>query len=94
MSIKTYKQATWDAMKEEMLRDPTVYAMAEDMIGTGGVMGQYMGLGEAIGDPSRVMDTPISETAMVASAVGAAMAGMRPIVDLRFSNCMPVKSHL
>ena len=90
MSIKTYKQATWDAMKEEMLRDPTVYAMAEDMIGTGGVMGQYMGLGEAIGDPGRVLDTPISETAMVASAVGAAMAGMRPIVDLRFSNCMPV----
>ena len=90
MSIKTYKQATWDAMTEEMLRDPTVYAMAEDMIGTGGVMGQYMGLGEAIGDPGRVLDTPISETAMVASAVGAAMAGMRPIVDLRFSNCMPV----
>ena len=90
MSIKTYKQATWDAMKEEMLRDPTVYAMAEDMIGTGGVLGQYTGLGEMIGDQSRVMDTPISETAMVASAVGAAMSGMRPIVDLRFSNCMPV----
>lgn len=90
MSIKTYKQATWDAMKEEMLRDPTVYAVAEDMLGTGGVMGQYAGLGEAIGDQSRVLDAPISETAMVASAVGAAMAGMRPIVDLRFSNCMPV----
>ena len=92
MSIKTYKQATWDAMKEEMLRDPTVYAIAEDMLGTGGVMGQYAGLGEAIGDQSRVLDAPISETAMVASAVGAAMAGMRPIVDLRFSNCMPVCS--
>ena len=90
MSIKTYKQATLDAMVEEMLRDPTVYAMAEDMIGTGGVLGQYTGLGDAIGDQSRVLDTPISETALVSSAVGAAMAGMRPIVDLRFSNCMPV----
>lgn len=78
MSIKTYKQATWDAMKEEMLRDPTVYAVAEDMLGTGGVMGQYAGLGEAIGDQSRVLDAPISETAMVASAVGAAMAAFRP----------------
>ena len=35
MSIKTYKQATWEAMKEEMLRDPSVYAMAEDIIGNG-----------------------------------------------------------
>ena len=50
MSIKTYKQATWEAMKEEMLRDPSVYAMAEDIIGNGGSMGHYIGLGEAVGD--------------------------------------------
>ena len=49
MSIKTYKQATWEAMKEEMLRDPSVYAMAEDIIGNGGSMGHYIGLGEAVG---------------------------------------------
>jgi len=90
MSLKTYRQATWDAMKEEMLRDPAVYAMAEDIIGNGGSMGHYIGLGEAVGDPSRVMDAPISETAIVASAVGAALAGMRPVIDLRFSNCLPV----
>ena len=88
MSIKTYKQATWEAMKEEMLRDPTVYAIAEDMKGTGGMKGQYTGLGEAIGDESRLLDAPISETAIVSSAVGAALAGMRPVVDLRFTNCM------
>lgn len=90
MSIKTYSQATWEAMKEEMLRDPSIYAMAEDMRGNGGVMGHYRGLGAAIGDESRVMDAPISETAIVACAVGAAMAGMRPVIDLRFSNCLPV----
>ena len=90
MSIKTYTQATWEAMKEEMLRDPTVYAMAEDIIGNGGAMGHYTGLGEAIGDQSRVIDAPISETVIVASAVGAALAGMRPVIDLRFSNCLPV----
>jgi pyruvate dehydrogenase E1 component beta subunit len=90
MSVKTYKQATWEAMKEEMLRDPSVYAIAEDIRGNGGAMGHYLGLGEAIGDESRVLDAPISETAIVSSAVGAALAGMRPVVDLRFSNCMPV----
>ena len=74
MSIKTYKEATWEAMKEEMLRDPSVYAMAEDIIGNGGSMGHYIGLGQAVGDENRVLDAPISETAIVASAVGAALA--------------------
>ncbi|MFQ9772703.1 MAG: hypothetical protein ACLRX4_14875 [Oscillospiraceae bacterium] len=73
-----------------MLRDPSVYAMAEDIIGNGGSMGHYIGLGEAVGDQSRVLDAPISETAIVASAVGAALAGMRPVIDMRFSNCLPV----
>jgi len=90
MSIKTYREATWEAMKEEMLRDSSVYAMAEDIRGMGGSMGHYTGLGEAVGDESRVMDAPISETAIVSSAVGAALSGMRPVIDLRFSNCLPV----
>ena len=90
MSRKTYRQATLEAMIEEMRRDPSVYAMAEDIRGIGGSMKHYYGLGEAIGDESRVLDAPISETAIVGSAVGAALAGMRPVVDLRFSNCMTV----
>ena len=90
MSVITYKQATWDAMKEEMLRDDTVFVMAEDLLGSGGVMGQYTGLGEAVGDMCRTLDAPISETAIVACGVGAAFAGMRPVMDLRFSNCLPV----
>lgn len=88
MSIKTYREATFDAMKEEMLRDPSIYAIAEDIRGNGGAHGRYTGLGDAIGDWSRVIDAPISEAAIVGSAVGAAMSGMRPIVDLRFSNCV------
>ncbi|MEA4815315.1 MAG: alpha-ketoacid dehydrogenase subunit beta [Lachnospiraceae bacterium] len=90
MSVITYKQATWDAMKEEMLRDKSVIVMAEDLLGLGGSMGHYAGLGEAIGDMSRTLNTPISETAIVASCVGAALAGMRPVMDMRFSNCLPV----
>ena len=89
MREMTYLQATFEAMKEEMLRDEHVFAMAEDINGCGGAMGAYTGLGAAIGDPSRVMDTPISEAAIVSSAVGAALAGMRPVIDLRFSNCLP-----
>lgn len=90
MSRKTYRQATLEAMIEEMRRDPLVYAIAEDIRGTGGSMKHYCGLGQAVGDESRVLDAPISETAIVGSAVGAALAGMRPVVDLRFSNCMAV----
>jgi len=89
VSIKSYKQATFEAMKEEMLRDSTIYAIAEDINGMGGANGRYSGLGNAINDPERVIDAPISEAAIVGSAVGAAMSGLRPIVDLRFSNCIP-----
>lgn len=89
MSIKTYKQATRDALAEEMNRDPSIYIIAEDLLSCGGGNGQYSGLVDMV-DPSRLLDAPISETAIVSSAVGAALGGMRPIVDLRFSNCMPV----
>lgn len=89
MAVQTYREATFDAMKEEMIRDSSIYAIAEDINGQGGAHGRYTGLGKAIGDPDRVLDAPISEAAIVGSAVGAAMAGMRPIVDLRFSNCIP-----
>ena len=89
MAVQTYREATFDAMKEEMIRDSSIYAIAEDINGQGGAHGRYTGVGKAIGDPDRVLDAPISEAAIVGSAVGAAMAGMRPIVDLRFSNCIP-----
>ncbi|WP_349687740.1 alpha-ketoacid dehydrogenase subunit beta [Acidaminococcus sp. DS4831] len=91
MSIKTYNQATQEALAEEMMRDPAVYIMAEDLRGRGGGSGQYLGLSEMLdGDLSHMLDAPISETAIVGSAVGASLAGMRPVIDLRFSNCLPV----
>ena len=90
MSVKTYKRATCEALAEEMRRDPSVYIMAEDLLGRGGGSGQYLGLLDLVDDKSRLLDAPISETAIVSSAVGAALAGMRPVLDMRFSNCLPV----
>ena len=91
MSVKTYKQATLEALAEEMCIDPSIYVMAEDLVERGGGSGQYFGLSEMLnGDTSHLLDAPISETAIVGSAVGAALAGMRPVIDLRFSNCIPV----
>ena len=90
MRMMTYKDATLEALAEEMRRDPTVFVMAEDLLGRGGGQGHYLGLRELLnGDTSRMLDTPISETAIVSSAVGAALAGMRPVIDMRFSNCLP-----
>lgn len=90
MSIKTYKLATLEALVEEMKRDPSVFLMAEDLHGRGGGFSHYLGLPEMLGgDDSRMLDTPISETAIVSSAIGAALSGMRPVIDMRFSNCLP-----
>ena len=90
MRIMTYKDATLEVLAEEMKRDPAVFVMAEDLHGRGGGLGHYLGLKELLGgDTSRMLDTPISETAIVSSAVGAALAGMRPVIDMRFSNCLP-----
>lgn len=91
MSIKSYVEATQEALAEEMQRDPSIYIMAEDLRGRGGGSGQYLGLADKLGgDMSHMLDAPISETAIVGSAVGAALAGMRPVLDMRFSNCLPV----
>ena len=90
MRTMTYKDATLEALAEEMGRDPTVFVMAEDLLGRGGGQGHYLGLRELLnGDTSRMLDSPITETAIVSSAVGAALAGMRPVIDMRFSNCLP-----
>ena len=90
MRIMTYKDATLEVLAEEIKRDPAVFVMAEDLHGRGGGLGHYLGLKELLGgDTSHMLDTPISETAIVSSAVGAALAGMRPVIDMRFSNCLP-----
>jgi pyruvate/2-oxoglutarate/acetoin dehydrogenase E1 component len=84
MSRMTYLDASRAALAEEMRRDPTVWAVGEDL-GRGGVFGQYRGLVEEFG-PSRISDAPISESCIMGAAVGAAMMGTRPVVEMRFSD--------
>jgi pyruvate/2-oxoglutarate/acetoin dehydrogenase E1 component len=84
MATLTYAEAARQAVAEEMRRDGAVWALGEDL-GRGGVFGQYRGLAEEFG-PERISDTPISEACIMGAAVGAAMMGTRPIVEMRFSD--------
>lgn len=84
MAVLSYLEAGRLALAEEMRRDPTVWALGEDL-GRGGVFGQYHGLADEFG-PRRICDTPISEAAIIGAAVGAAMTGTRPVVEMRFSD--------
>tara|TARA_B100000614_G_scaffold36357_2_gene28674 strand:- start:2569 stop:3558 length:990 start_codon:yes stop_codon:yes gene_type:complete len=80
----TYAEAAKLALAEEMRRDPLVWAIGEDL-GRGGVFGQYSGLLDEFG-PERISDAPISESAIMGASVGAAMAGTRPVVEMRFAD--------
>lgn len=84
MARVSYLDASRHALSEEMRRDPAVWALGEDL-GRGGVFGQYAGLQEEFG-AERIVDTPISEAAIMGVAVGAAMMGTRPVVEMRFSD--------
>ena len=81
----TYAQAIREALREEMQRDPTVFAMGEDVAAYGGAFGVSAGLLAEFG-PERVRDTPISEAAIMGAAVGAAMTGMRPVIEIMFAD--------
>jgi pyruvate/2-oxoglutarate/acetoin dehydrogenase E1 component len=85
----TFSQATMEAMAEEMARDERVFLMGEDIARQGGIFGQFKGLPQRFGF-DRVRDTPISETAIVGAGVGAALAGMRPVVDMHFVDFITV----
>jgi pyruvate dehydrogenase E1 component beta subunit len=67
-----------------MGRDDTVFIIGEDLVAHGGIFGQFLGIPEKF--PDRIIDTPISEACIVGSGVGAALTGMRPVVDLHFSD--------
>ena len=84
MTAMSYIEAARLALSEEMRRDPKVWALGEDL-GRGGVFGQYKGLVEEFG-PARIADTPISESTIMGAAVGAALVGSRPVVEMRFSD--------
>jgi pyruvate dehydrogenase E1 component beta subunit len=94
----TFQQAINEALDQEMSRDETIVMLGEDILGGqggcgemdawGGVMGVTKGLYGKHGD--RVMDTPISESAFVGAAIGAAASGLRPVVELMFNDFMGV----
>src|SRR5581483_10462027 len=83
--VLTYEQALNEALFEEMRRDAAVFVMGEDVAawGGGGIFGVTKGLMEEFGS-ERIRDTPISEEAIAAVAVGAAAAGSRPIAEIMY----------
>ena len=94
MPIKSYRQALNEALRQEMRRDERVILLGEDIAGgcggiegaagsSGGMLGVTKGLYHEFG-PGRVIDTPISESAIVGSAAGAALTGLRPVAELMF----------
>jgi pyruvate/2-oxoglutarate/acetoin dehydrogenase E1 component/TPP-dependent pyruvate/acetoin dehydrogenase alpha subunit len=85
----TYAQALVEAAREEMLRDPDVFIMGEDVGLYGGAYGATRGLFQEFGE-RRVIDTPISEATIGGAAVGAAMAGMRPIAEIMYVDFTPL----
>ena len=97
----TYRQAINEALQQEMRQDESVILMGEDIAGApgrddpemidswGGVMSVTKGLIQEFG-PTRVRDTPITESAFVGAGVGAAMTGLRPVVELMFIGFMGV----
>ncbi|MDI6846875.1 MAG: alpha-ketoacid dehydrogenase subunit beta [Candidatus Bathyarchaeia archaeon] len=82
----SYREALREALREEMRRDPTVFLLGED-VGRywGGAFKVTEGLAEEFGD-ERVRDTPISESAIIGAAVGAAITGMRPVAEIMFGD--------
>ena len=79
----TMAQAIAESIGQEMTRDPGVFVMGEDIGSYGGIFGATGGLLDKFG-PERIMDTPISESAFIGAATGAAAAGLRPIAELMF----------
>ncbi len=84
-----YAEALNQALREEMQRDPTVFVFGEDIGRYGGVFKVTRGLMEEFGE-SRIRDTPISEQALAAMAVTAAMTGTRPILEIMYADFMPL----
>ena len=81
----SYRDAIGEALRQALRQDPTVFLMGEDIGAYGGVFGVTKGLLEEFG-PERVMDTPISETSFGGIATGAAILGLRPVVEIMFSD--------
>jgi 2-oxoisovalerate dehydrogenase E1 component beta subunit len=83
MAIRTYIEAIHDGLLEEMRSDPSVFIIGEDVGAYGGAFRATAGLLEEFGE-DRIVDTPISESAIVGLSIGAAMNGMRPVAEMQF----------
>lgn len=93
MPKKSYRQAINEALRQEMRRDPNIIVLGEDVAGGQGGSGEVGGVGGVFGvtgglykefGPTRVLDTPISESAIVGAASGAAVTGLRPVAEIMF----------
>jgi len=84
MALMNYAQAACQALAEAMRADARVIALGED-VGHGGIFGQYRGLQQEFG-AARVIDTPISEATIMGAAVGMALTGLRPVVEMRVAD--------
>ena len=84
MALMNYAQAACQALAEAMRADARVVVLGED-VGHGGIFGQYRGLQQEFG-AARVIDTPISEATIIGAAVGMALTGLRPVVEMRVAD--------
>jgi pyruvate/2-oxoglutarate/acetoin dehydrogenase E1 component len=85
MAEMTYLEAIQDALREEMRRDPRVFLIGEDIGTHGGAFGITRGFLDEFG-AWRVIDAPLAETANVGAGIGAAVMGMRPVVEMQFAD--------
>lgn len=82
--ILSCSEALAEALGEEMERDETIFILGEDITAHDGIFGQFKGLHKQF--PGKVIDSPISETCIIGAGVGAALTGMRPLVDMHFAD--------
>src|SRR2546430_1802582 len=85
----SYREAVRDALSQAMRNDEDVFIMGEDIAEMGGSMGVTQGMLDEFG-PERVRNTPISEMAIVGSGIGAAMQGMRPVVEVMYEDFLTI----
>jgi len=89
MALVTYREAVRQALREELVNDERVILLGEDIAEFGGTFKVTLGLLEEFG-PRRIRNTPISETAILGAAVGAAATGLRPIAEIMYSDFFAV----
>ncbi len=82
--ILSCSEALAEALAEEMNRDDSIFIIGEDIRAHDGIFGQFQGIPKKF--PDRVIDTPISETCIIGAGLGAALTGMRPLVDMHFAD--------